>query len=169
MDKKSDKLFRLKLQEQLGGWDAALVTSDAESDDIRNPQTKSEALRCQLTDEHVRNEKLPARTVHVRKYAALTKQGQCGLTKVARAVKWQAGASSDAEYPKPISGINTVASGRCAAQYRIMMNNKTLHPVFYNFQEQEYVEAFLLKLLDPEFCMERRSTAGCSVDSVKHL
>jgi hypothetical protein len=42
--------------------------------DIYNLQTKPEALRCQLTDEHVTNEKSPARTVHVRKYAALSKQ-----------------------------------------------------------------------------------------------
>jgi hypothetical protein len=42
--------------------------------DIRNLQIQGEALRCQLTDEHVRNEKLPARMGHVRKYAALSKQ-----------------------------------------------------------------------------------------------
>ena len=88
----------------------------------------------------MRNEKLPARTVHVRKYAALSKQGQCGLTKVARAVKWQAGASSDAEYPKAHQWHKYCSIRQMCCSVSDNDNKKTLHPVFYNFQEQEYVE-----------------------------
>ena len=81
MDKKSDKLFRFEsCKGSLVAGMQLLCTSEHEIRTgelrlgIRNLQTKREALRCQLSDEHVRNEKLPARTVHVRKDAALSKQ-----------------------------------------------------------------------------------------------
>jgi hypothetical protein len=73
MDKKGDKLFSL---ESYKGSSVAgmrlLCTAKRKIGtgeprlDIRNLKTKREALRCQLTEEHVSNEKIPARSVDVR-------------------------------------------------------------------------------------------------------